>query len=101
MELLTEKYVREKQERDAENPPEHWGRHPDVYVHKPCGGATQMPEHIRRNYLADPNFYGSDTICSHCGGPVPESQCFWVDTGECLTDCTKRLKKEKSQSTDY
>lgn len=56
-----------------------------------------MPEGIQTNYLADPCFYGEDTICVECG-PVPDSTCVWVETGETVRDYLNRLVEEKSMA---
>lgn len=107
MELTTEKYLsddvkdlyeqerheQERYEQEADSEP-----HPWVYIHERCGHATEMPGHIRDNYLADPYFYFMGTICAHCGGGVPESHVFWMDTGECLADYMRRLKQTKSRA---
>lgn len=70
-------------------------QHPELYLHETCGTATQMPRHIRQNYLADPYFYNGDTICAECG-VVADTACRWVDTGENLHDYMRRLQKAKT-----
>ena len=94
VELETAKYVANYEEQTAQEPPQSSDPHPSVYVHEECGNATQMPSNIRANYLADPYFYGSDTICAGCG-IVSDRACYWVDTGENLHAYMKRLKKQR------
>jgi hypothetical protein len=101
MEMMTEKYVQDKPACEKALPASDLStdldEHPRVYVHERCRGATEMPEHVRRNYLADPCYYSSflGTVCSHCGGPVPDSQLIWTETGERLSDYMRRLRKSK------
>lgn len=69
--------------------------HPREYLHQPCGTVTRMPAWAQTTYLADPCFYGDDTICATCG-PIPQATCTWVETGESLSDYMARLADEKS-----
>lgn len=95
-ELLTSEPPAPREETETEEP--NRDIHPTAYVHERCGGVTEMPANIRANYLADPYFYSSGTICATCGGEVPDQQCTWVETGENLRDYMWRLKKSKSQN---
>jgi hypothetical protein len=97
---MSEKFLDESYSQDEQGPerPTDPDEHPRVYIHKRCGMATEMPERIMNNYLADPYFYFTGTICAHCGGGVPDAQCHWTETGENLRDYMRRLKKEKSLS---
>ena len=76
---------------------QHSAVHPTVYLHEACQTATQMPSNIRANYLADPFFYSSGTICSQCG-PVKDRDCTWLETGENLHSYMQRLKAAKSET---
>ena len=102
MELTTEKYFREQELNELKAPQPDQSTtdddHPTVYIHERCGGATEMPASIRRNYLADPCYYINflGTVCAHCGGPVPDEQLHWEATGESLVDYNRRLRKNKS-----
>ena len=103
MELVTQKYLTETPHEELGELYEPYGPidaevHPWVYVHERCGGATQMPSNVRDNYLADPCWYFLGTICSRCGGGVPDEQCYWVDTGENLAEYMKRLTRGKSRA---
>lgn len=103
MELVTEKYLKEPLEEERYEPsdPADAELHSWVYVHERCGGATQMPSFVRNNYLADPCWYFKGTICSHCGGGVPDEQCYWNATGEKLSDYMKRLRSGKSRAYHF
>lgn len=51
------------------------------YVHKVCGGLTQMSQDIAETYARDPYFY-SGTFCVHCRKHLPLEEFVWDGTEE-------------------
>ena len=66
---------------------------PQVYCHSVCGEETGMPEEIIRSYLANPFLYNDTTFCTGCNDYVPESECFWTETGQNLAEHKQQLQQ--------
>ena len=67
---------------------------PQAYRHPKCGVMTQMPEEIIRSYLINPFLYGGGSFCCGCNGYVPETELFWIETGQCMADYNRELQEE-------
>lgn len=69
---------------------------PHVYVHRPCGVLTGMPEEIIRSYLKNPYLYTADeTFCTGCKTHVPLGDCVWTESGEDLQTYMDRLRAKR------
>ena len=65
---------------------------PRWYKHDVCGEVTGMPDEIIKTYLVDPWFYNHMTYCCGCENHVPESECYWTETGQNVADYKNELK---------
>jgi hypothetical protein len=64
-----------------------------VYVHRGCGGSTQISgEYISQ--LANPFALCRETTCSSCRKDVKLNDVYWEDTGEDLKSYRKRLRSQ-------
>jgi NAD-dependent deacetylase len=52
-----------------------------TYIHKSCGGVTQMGVSIAETYAREPKFYGA-TYCVHCSKHLPVDEFVWDGTEE-------------------
>lgn len=66
---------------------------PKVYYHPKCGAATQMLEEIIRSYLKNPFRYNSTTFCCGCKGYVHDSEVFWVETRQRVSEYMQALQQ--------
>jgi hypothetical protein len=67
---------------------------PRVYFNPHKNAATVMPEDVIRSYLADPYLYNDWVWCSGLDDNARQSDLFWVETGERLSDYFARLKAQ-------
>lgn len=65
---------------------------PQVYRHRLCGGMTQMPEEIIRSYLVNPFLYNGTTFCTRCKAYVRDTELFWTETGQRLSEYRHQLQ---------
>ncbi|BDI32621.1 hypothetical protein CCAX7_46720 [Capsulimonas corticalis] len=66
---------------------------PKVYEHPKCGGMTVMPEKIIRSYLKNPFMYNGKTFCTGCHTYVDDSELFWVETGQRMSEYRLELQR--------
>jgi len=53
-----------------------------------------MPEEIIRSYLKNPFRYNSSTFCCGCKGYVHDSEVFWVETHQRVSEYMQTLQQE-------
>jgi hypothetical protein len=65
---------------------------PQSYHHPKCGGSTGMPEDIIRSYLVNPFMYNGKTFCTGCGKYVDDSELYWIETGQRMSEYRLELQ---------